>query len=216
MDVIGALVIFLVMAVGAAAVLLLPVGFARRWITAALALTAVALLVTAFHPLWSNPAHGPGGLMGVFIAWAALVFGGAGLSLGLWFGAMLFSRRPTLASWVVTFALAALVAGAVLPPVLYLEVEIRTAVHSEDLSESLGSVSAQVFARPHPALLKVFRYTANRAEVLAGYGVDASSTDPVFYLYLTRDGARWRVTRAVSIDNSTDAMADSFTMPPYR
>lgn len=216
MDLIGALVVFLVMAVAAAAVLLLRAGFARRWIATALALAALALSVTAVHPLWRNPQHGPGGLMSVFIAWAGLVFGGTGLALGLWFGAMLFGRRPMLASWVVTFALAALVAGAILPPILYLEVEIRTAAHAGDLSESLGSVSAEVFARPHPALMKVFRYTARRAEVLAGYGTDANATGPVFYLYLQRDGVRWRVSRAVPIDNSIDALAECFTVPPYR
>ncbi|MGE5560361.1 MAG: hypothetical protein ACM3XN_04795 [Chloroflexota bacterium] len=215
MDVIGVLTLLFVLAAGVAAVLLLRRPFLRRLAGVVLGLASLATFVTTVQPLWHNPERGPGGLLTVFIVWVAVAFGGLGLACGLWFGAALFGRRPTLASWAATIAVGALVTGIIMPPLLYLQVEIRTAAHSADLSASIGSASAELFARSHPALLKVFHYTAGRAEALVGYA-QGSDTGPFYYLYLTRDGARWRVTRVESVDNRTDAVVQCFTIPPYR
>lgn len=213
MDAIGALMLFVVTAVGTAAVLLLRAGFARRLAGAILGLTGPALLLATVHPLLINPQHGPGGLMTVFIVWAGLVFGGIGMTCGLWFGALLFGRRPTLAGWALTFAIAALLSGVILPPVLYLTVEVRTALHASDLSESIGGVSADVFTQPHPPLMKVFRYSAGNAQVLVDYG--PARGGPAYYLYLRRDGVRWQVLRFQPVDNTSDACTACFTVPPY-
>lgn len=216
MDAIGALMLGLIAIVGATVVLLLPAGFARRLAGVTFALIGLGSLLSAVRPLWRNPPRGPGGLMTVFIIWAALVFGGIGLASGLWFGALLFGRRPMLASAALTLALAALLAGAALPPLLYFSVEVRTAVHAADLIEAIDGASAELFARSHPELLKVFRYAPARAEVLVGYGPDPGAGGRTYYLYLQRAGARWCVQRVEPVDNGSGAVIGWFTVPPYR
>lgn len=216
MDAIGAFTLGVVAVVGSVTVLLVPAGFAKRLAGITCSLIGLGTLLAAVRPLWRNPPGGPGGLMTVFIVWAALVFGGVGLASGLWFGALLLGRRPTLAAAALALALAALLAGAVLPPLLYFAVEARTALHATDLIRAIDEASVDLFARSHPALLKVFRYAPARAEVLIGFGADPGAGGETYYLHLQRADGRWRVQRVEPVDNGSGAVAGWFTVPPYR
>lgn len=215
-DAISALTLGLVAIFGLAAMLLLPPGFARRLAGVTCALVILGAMLSSVRPLWRNSPHGPGGMMTVFIIWAALIFGGIGLASGLWFGALLLGRRPRLAAAALTLALAALLAGAALPPLLYFVVEARTALHGADLIGAIDEAAVALFARSHPTLLKVFRYAPARAEVLIGFSANADAGVETYYLYLQRSGGRWRVQRTEPVDNRSDARTGWFTVPPYR
>lgn len=210
MDAVGAFQLLLVTIVGLSLALLCRSRFARLTLVLTTAIVDAGLVLAAAWPVWPN-LTGFGGVRLMIAAWLTTAVAGLMLALLLWLTGRR-RHRSALPFTLAALALASLIAGVIVPPSLYVAVEVRSGLELPALRSTIDGAVAVVIGRPPPDAIRVFGCRRGRVAVLVTYDGPQPAS---YYLRLSRHDGAWRVDHWLPVNSDSQAITGNFTVPPY-